>query len=144
MATALEAWIIFKSWDFREAYVERYAALYSLSEADKQALRVAQLEAAKTSYEFNIAAQSAVYKWNDLEKRNSPWRISLVDGLGHELLPEFVKLQKLPEAVADPALCVCGRLEHEAVIGELADAQRGEPDPVGGLADGELELGLYA
>jgi hypothetical protein len=96
--SALEAWVIFKSWDFREAYVERYAALYSLSEADKLALRASQLEAAKTSYEFHISAQSAIYKWNDLEKRNSPWRISLVDGLGHELLPEFVKLQKLPEA----------------------------------------------
>jgi hypothetical protein len=96
--SALEAWVIFKSWDFRESYVERYAALYSLSEADKLALRASQLEAARTSYEFHISAQSAVYKWNDLEKRNSPWRISLVDGLGHELLPEFVKLQKLPEA----------------------------------------------
>src|SRR5438874_7364010 len=28
-----------------------------------------------------------------------------------------------------------GRLEHEAVIDELAGAQRGEPDPVRGLAD---------
>ena len=28
---ALEVWATYKSWDFREAYVEHYAAIYSLS-----------------------------------------------------------------------------------------------------------------
>ena len=32
---ALEVWATFKSWDFREAYVERYAAIYSLSDAER-------------------------------------------------------------------------------------------------------------
>ena len=36
---ALEVWATFKSWDFREAYIERYAAIYSLSDADRDTLR---------------------------------------------------------------------------------------------------------
>src|SRR4029078_5430590 len=35
---ALEVWATYKSWDFREAYVERYGAVYSLSDADKHQL----------------------------------------------------------------------------------------------------------
>jgi len=94
---ALETWATFKGWDFREAYVEHYATIYNLSDSDKTALRAAQLELFHTSYEFHITAQSSNYKWNDLEKRNSAWRVTLVDGLGHELAPESVKLEKLPD-----------------------------------------------
>jgi hypothetical protein len=96
--TVLEAWGTYKSWDFREAYVEHYSDVYNLSDADRNALRAAQMESFKGAYEFNVTAQSTSYKWNDLEKRNSAWRVTLVDGLGHDLAPEFVKVQKLPEA----------------------------------------------
>jgi hypothetical protein len=95
---ALEVWVTFKSWDFREAYVEHYAGLYVLSEADKASLRASQLEASRNTYEFHIVAQSARYSWNDLEKRNSAWRVSLIDGLGHELTPETVRVEKIPDA----------------------------------------------
>ena len=50
---ALEVWATYKSWDFREAYVERYVAIYSLSDADKSTLRNAQrdaLSARRTSF----------------------------------------------------------------------------------------------
>ncbi len=94
---ALEAWATLKSWDFREAYVEHYAAIYSLSDTEKAALRAAQLESARDAYEFHVTAQSTNYKWNDLEKRSSAWRVTLVDGAGHELAPESVRLEKLPD-----------------------------------------------
>lgn len=97
---ALEVWATFKSWDFREAYIERYASVYSLSEADRSKLRAGQLSALHDAYEFNLTAQSANYKWNDLEKANSPWRVTLIDALGHELPLEtaVIKVQKLPDA----------------------------------------------
>ena len=44
---ALEAWATFKSWDFRQAYIERYASIYGLSETDRATLRQAQLEAVR-------------------------------------------------------------------------------------------------
>jgi hypothetical protein len=94
---ALECWATYKSWDFREAYIEHYSGIYSLSEADKTTLRAAQLDSFHDSYEFHVTAQSANYKWNDLERRNTPWKVTLVDGLGHELPAESVKLEKLPD-----------------------------------------------
>src|SRR6476661_2775627 len=48
---AHEVWATFKSWDFREAYIERYASIYSLSEADRATLRQAQLEDFRHAFE---------------------------------------------------------------------------------------------
>jgi len=97
---ALEVWVTFKSWDFREAFVERYASIYSLSDADRTMLRNAQRDALHGAYEFHLTAQSANYKWNDLEKTSSPWRVTLLDALGHELPRETgtIKVEKLPDA----------------------------------------------
>jgi len=97
---ALEVWVTFKSWDFREAFVERYSSIYSLSDADRTTLRKAQRDALHQAYEFHVTAQSANYKWNDLEKSSSPWRVTLLDALGHELAPEAgsIKIEKLPDA----------------------------------------------
>jgi hypothetical protein len=97
---ALEVWATFKSWDFREAFIEHYAAAYSLSDADRGTLRAAQKNALHEAYEFHVTAQSANYKWNDLEKASSPWRITLLDALGHELPPEAakIKVEKFPDA----------------------------------------------
>src|SRR2546423_3979056 len=97
---ALEVWVTFKSWDFREAYIERYASIYTLPDADRATLRNAQRDAFHRAYEFHVTSQSANYKWNDLEKASSPWRITLLDALGHELGPEAatIKVEKLPDA----------------------------------------------
>jgi len=95
---ALEVWATFKSWDFREAYIERYSSIYSLTDTDRATLRQAQLEAFRHAYEFHVTAQSAQFNWNDLEKANSPWRVTLIDALGHEISPEYVKVEKLPDA----------------------------------------------
>jgi hypothetical protein len=95
---ALEAWATFKSWEFREAYIERYVSVYGLSEADRETLRRSQLEAFHKAYEFHLTAESASSKWNDLEKQSSAWRTTLVDAVGHELTPEPIKVEKLPDA----------------------------------------------
>jgi hypothetical protein len=95
---ALEVWATFKSWDFREAYIERYASIYSLTEADRATLRQAQLEAFRHAFEFTMSALSSEYRWNDLEKASSAWRVTLIDALGHELAPEPIQVEKLPDA----------------------------------------------
>jgi len=57
---ALEVWATFKSWDFREAYVEHYASVYSLPDAERATLRNAQRDSLHKAYEFHVTAQSAV------------------------------------------------------------------------------------
>ena len=96
---ALEVWATFKSWDFREAYIEKYAAIYSLSDAkpDRAAPGPATRPTSQAC-EFHVTAQSANWDWNDLEKASSPWRVTLLDALGHELPSERVRIEKLPDA----------------------------------------------
>jgi hypothetical protein len=95
---ALEVWATFMSWDFRESFLEKYASIYSLSDTKRTELRQAQREAYHTVYEFHLIAQSANWDWNDLEKSTSPWRLTLLDALGHELPSERVRVDKLPDA----------------------------------------------
>jgi len=95
---AIEVWATFESWDFREAYIERYASVYSLSDADRTTLRQAQRDAYHQAYEFHVIAQSADYTWNDLDKSSSAWRVTLVDALGHEIPSDRIHVEKLPDA----------------------------------------------
>lgn len=95
---SLEVWATFKSWDFRESFIEKYAAIYNLSDAKRGELRQAQRDSYHTAYEFHVTAQSANWDWNDLDKANSAWRVTLVDALGHELPSERVRLEKFPDA----------------------------------------------
>jgi len=95
--TILEVWGTLKGWEFREAYVERYADLYNVSAPDRAAMKKNQHEADHDSVEFVVVAQCWNYKWNDFNKHNSAWKISLVDAAGHELVPDTVHLERLPD-----------------------------------------------
>lgn len=97
IGTAMEIWATFKSWDFRQAYVAKYAKLYDLADAEREQLAKSQLETARAIYEIHVVAQSTTDRWNDLERRTSPWRITLLDGTGAELAPTSIKVEKLPE-----------------------------------------------
>jgi len=97
----LEVWATYKSFEFREAFVEHYADLYRLPEAERQRLRASEHDAARDGYDFHVTAQSTEFRWNDLENDNTAWRITLVDGAGRQLAPESVELPKLPDAFVE-------------------------------------------
>ena len=69
---ALEVWATFKSWDFRESYIEKYASVYSLPDAKRTELRQAQREAYQQAFEFHVTAQSQTYDWNDSREGQHP------------------------------------------------------------------------
>jgi hypothetical protein len=97
VGTVIEAWAVYKSSEFRQAYIERYADVYTLSDAERSSLYAAQTDAARRAFEFHVAAQTTNYKWNDLERSNSAWRVSLVDATGAELTPKRIEPLRLPE-----------------------------------------------
>jgi hypothetical protein len=97
VGTVIELWGVYKSSEFREAYVEKYSQVYSLPSNERQALFDAQMEANKRTYEFHVAAQTTNLKWNDLESSTSAWRITLVDGSGAELAPKRIEAPRLPD-----------------------------------------------
>jgi hypothetical protein len=97
IGTAMEIWATFKSWDFRQAYIARYAKVYDLADNEREQLAKSQQETARAIYEIHLVSQSTTDKWNDFERRTSPWRITLLDGTGAELAPTSIKVEKLPE-----------------------------------------------
>ena len=84
-----------------------------------------------------MTAQSANYKWNDLEKSSSPWRVTLLDALGHELQAEPIKIEKLPEAIRARVLS-----GQDAVLEDLQRALRraAATSDFAGIKSGSLTL----
>ena len=97
IGTVMEIWATFKSWDFRQAYVAKYAKVYDLADGERNALAKSQMETAHAVFEIHLVAQSTNDRWNDFDRRTSPWRITLLDGTGAELAPTSIKVEKLPE-----------------------------------------------
>lgn len=98
IGTVMEVWATFKSWDFRQAYVAKYAKVYDLADDERQSLEKVQLDTARAVYEIHLVAQSTNAGWNDLDSKRSPWRLTLLDGTGAELAPTTVKAERLPDA----------------------------------------------
>ncbi|HEX7597822.1 MAG TPA: hypothetical protein VF518_06380 [Polyangia bacterium] len=97
VGTIIEAWATYKSWDFRQAYVANYTSIYDLSDSDRETLKRAQLEASRAGFDFHVSIQMTSDKWNDLDRKSSPWRVTLLDGTGAELGPSSIRAVKLPE-----------------------------------------------
>jgi hypothetical protein len=98
IGTVMEVWATFKSWDFRQAYVAKYVRAYDLADSERESLAKSQMDVARAVYEIHLVAQSTNDRWNDLANKNSPWRLTLLDGTGAELAPTAVKLEKFPDA----------------------------------------------
>jgi len=98
IGTVMEVWATFKSWDFRQAYVAKYAKIYDLADGERESLAKSQMETARAVYEIHLVAQSTNDRWNDFANRSSPWRLTLLDGTGAEIAPTTVKVEKLPDA----------------------------------------------
>lgn len=96
LGTVIEIWATYKSWEFRQAFLEKYNAVYGPPEGDRAAMFESQRAAANDVYEFHVVVETTDYRWNDLDKRNSPWRVTLVDGTGAELPASSIDVQKLP------------------------------------------------
>ena len=97
VGTVMEIWATFMSWDFRQAYIAKYAKAYDLPDSERDALAKSQKEAARAVYEIHLVAQSTTDTWIDFEKKSSPWRLTLLDGTGAEIAPTTIKVEKLPE-----------------------------------------------
>jgi hypothetical protein len=98
IGTVMEIWATLKSWDFRQAYIAKYAKVYDLADSERETLAKAQLDTARAVYEIHLVAQSTNDRWVDFGKKDSPWRFTLLDGTGAELAPTSIKPEKLPDA----------------------------------------------
>lgn len=84
----------FESWDFRWAYVVRYAQDYRLTVEQRRDLLERTLAESQVSYQFYVALYGTKWRWDDLTKPNSSWIVRLIDEKGDETAPAKLELVK--------------------------------------------------
>lgn len=139
--TIIEVWGTLKSWEYREGYVEKYAQTYALSTDAKATLLASELKKARESYELHLTVQTSDYRSNDLERRESPWRMSLVDGTGDEIFPKEVESPRVPVSYEETFFPNKTSFSRSYMV--LFEHERASGVPgFGGAASGELTLRL--
>jgi hypothetical protein len=93
---ALTVAATFESWDFRWAYVIRYANDYRLTIPQRQRLLSETLNETRKSHQFFIALFGSNQKQNDLTKKDSAWIVRLIDETGNETAPTQIEAVKKP------------------------------------------------
>jgi len=107
MQDILNVTATFESWEFRWAYVVRYAHDYNLTtEARTQMLR-ASLGYAEAHHRFFVTLAGQKFRESDLTAERAAWRVLLVDEHGRQSPPlEIEKIQRpaSPERVYFPSI----------------------------------------
>lgn len=81
----------FESYDFRWAYVVRYAQDYRLTVEQRARLLDSALAETHTTHQFYIALYGGSnVRWTDLSRSTSAWIVRLIDDLGNETAPEQI------------------------------------------------------
>ena len=93
---ALTVTATFESWDFRWAYVIRYATDYRLTIPQRQRLLSEYLNETRKHHQFFVALYGANHRQNDLTQEDSAWIVRLIDSTGNEVAPEQIVAVKRP------------------------------------------------
>jgi hypothetical protein len=89
----------FESYDFRWAYVIRYAQDYRLTVEQRRVLLESTLREAGESHQFYVALYGSNRRWTDLTKPNSAWIVRLIDERGAETAPSTIEAIVKPGAL---------------------------------------------
>ncbi|HYJ10766.1 MAG TPA: hypothetical protein VEX18_17205, partial [Polyangiaceae bacterium] len=88
-----------ESWDFRWAYVVRYAEDYRLTVDQRHNLLQRSLAEARDGHQFYLALYTQRHKWNDITAQDPAWIVRLVDDEGTETAPSEIEAIKKPGAI---------------------------------------------
>lgn len=89
----------FESWEFRWAYVVRYAHDYSLSPEARDEMLDASLASARQEHRFFVTLAGLDFREANLADRASAWRVLLVDPEGNQTSPILMERVRRPTAV---------------------------------------------
>lgn len=89
----------YESWDFRWAYVVRYAQDYRLTVDQRRVLLETTLNETRELHQFYVALYGGNRRWTDLTKPNSAWIVRLIDDQGDEVAPLNIELINKPGAL---------------------------------------------
>ncbi len=99
MDNVLSVTATYESWDFRWAYVIRYAEDYRLTVDQRHSLLERSLAEARDGHQFYVSLYTQRYKWNDLTSKEPAWIVRLVDDEGTETAPSEIESIKKPGAI---------------------------------------------
>jgi len=89
----------FESWEFRWAYVFRYAYDYSLAPKVRDAMLDASLASSRQEHRFFVTLVGMDFKEANLAGKTSAWRVLLIDPQGHQTVPALMEHVRRPTAV---------------------------------------------
>jgi len=81
----------FESWEFRWAYVVRYAADYRLTVEQLRELLDRTLRETEDGHDFYVALYGTNWRWTDLSRPQSAWIVRLIDDQGSETAPQKIE-----------------------------------------------------
>jgi hypothetical protein len=89
----------YESWEFRWAYVVRYAQDFRLTVEQRRILLEKTLAQTQDRHNFYVALYSANRRWSDLSRPNSAWIVRLIDSNGNETAPTTIEIIPKPGAI---------------------------------------------
>ena len=101
MTDILHATATFESWEFRWAYVVRYAHDYSIDTSAREEMLRATLADAQAQHRFFVTLAGERIRETQLTGRRSAWRVILVDDDGHQTEPIGIEFVRRPTAVEE-------------------------------------------
>jgi hypothetical protein len=99
LETILHVTATFEAWEFRWAYVMRYAEDYSLPIEERTELLRSTLADAQERHRFFVTLASTRFREGDLSDERSAWRVILVDPEGRQVAPVEITPVRRPGAV---------------------------------------------
>jgi hypothetical protein len=99
MDNVLNVTSTYESWDFRWAYVVRYAEDYRLTVDQRHDLLERSLAETREHHVFYLALYAEKYKWSDLTANQPAWIVRLIDDEGAETAPIRIEPIKRPGAI---------------------------------------------
>jgi hypothetical protein len=89
----------YESWEFRWAYVVRYAQDFRLTVEQRRVLLDKTLAQTQDRHNFYVALYGANRRWTDLSRPNSAWIVRLIDSDGNETAPTTIEIIPKPGAI---------------------------------------------
>jgi hypothetical protein len=94
--TVLTVTSTFESWDFRWAYVVKYASDYRLTVEQRRTLLERTLAETQDGHRFYVALYGTKVRWADLTRPQTSWIVRLIDDAGDETAPTSIELITRP------------------------------------------------
>lgn len=88
----------FESWEFRWAYVVRYAYDYSLDTRARHEMLRTSLDDARHNHRFFVTLIGENFREGNIASRHSAWRVLLVDDTGGQTPPREIERIRHPSA----------------------------------------------